>query len=118
MEVRLSGKQNIFEEIASEYERYIRLGALREGEKLPSVRTLAMQLGVNPNTVERAYALLEQKGLVFTLSKKGVFVCAQKTEPPLYDEARRHVAALRSAGGQREEQISGVTGIYGTRGKR
>ena len=113
MEVRLSGKQNIFEEIASEYERYIRLGALREGEKLPSVRTLAMQLGVNPNTVERAYALLEQKGLVFTHKKKGVFVCAQMTEPPLYDEARRHVAALKNAGLKREELIAVIDEIYG-----
>ena len=96
MEVRLSGKQSIFEEIAAEYERYIRLGALREGEKLPSVRTLAMQLGVNPNTVERAYAELERRGFVRTFPKKGAFVCA----PPDADavqEARVRIRALRAA---------------------
>ena len=116
MEVRLSGKQNIFEEIAAEYERYIRLGALREGEKLPSVRTLAMQLGINPNTVERAYALLEQRGLVYTLPKKGAFVRGQTREPPVAEEARRHIAALKEAGLSKEELLAVAQEVYGGEG--
>ena len=44
MEIRLTGKKSIYEEITEAYERYIRLGALREGERLPSVRALAMRL--------------------------------------------------------------------------
>ena len=39
--------------------------------------------------------------------------CAQKTEPPLYDEARRHVAALKNAGLKREELIAVIDEIYG-----
>ena len=61
MEIRLTGKKSIYEEITEAYERYIRLGALREGERLPSVRALAMRLGVNPNTVDRAYGELEAR---------------------------------------------------------
>ena len=112
MEVRLSGKQSIFEEIAAEYERYIRLGALREGEKLPSVRTLAMQLGVNPNTVERAYAELERRGFVRTFPKKGAFVCA----PPDADavqEARVRIRALRAAGLKKEDALAVIEEVYG-----
>lgn len=82
MEVYLSGKRNIYEEIVETYSKYIRTGALRAGEKLPSCRGLAMQLGINPNTVERAYSELEKRGLIRTLPKKGAFVRAEAEEKP------------------------------------
>lgn len=82
MEVYLSGKRNIYEEIVETYAKYIRTGALRAGEKLPSCRGLAMQLGINPNTVERAYSELEKRGLICTLPKKGAFVRAEAKEQP------------------------------------
>lgn len=70
MLIRLKGKKNIYEEIVDDYTRYILSGALAEGEKLPSCRALAAQLGINPNTVERAYAELERQGLIRTLPKR------------------------------------------------
>lgn len=82
MEVYLSGKRNIYEEIVETYAKYIRTGALRAGEKLPSCRGLAMQLGINPNTVERAYSELEKRGLIRTLPKKGAFVREEAEEQP------------------------------------
>lgn len=82
MEVYLSGKRNIYEEIVETYAKYIRTGALRTGEKLPSCRGLAMQLGINPNTVERAYSELEKRGLIRTLPKKGAFVRGEAAEKP------------------------------------
>ena len=82
MEVYLSGKRNIYEEIVETYAKYIRTGALRAGEKLPSCRGLAMQLGINPNTVERAYSELEKRGLIRTLPKKGAFVREEAEEKP------------------------------------
>ena len=97
MQIWLSGKKNISEEIADEYEKYIRYGALREGEKLPSCRALAAQLGINPNTVERAFSMLEQRGLVRTLPKKGVFVCAPEAGRA-EAEALQHLKAMRAAG--------------------
>ena len=112
MEVRLRGRKNVFEEIASEYERLIRLGALGEGEKLPSVRALAMQLGVNPNTVERAYMLLERRGLITMLPKKGAFVRGGRGSA-LEEEARSHVAALKEAGVTRDQLLAVVQEIYG-----
>lgn len=87
MEVYLSGKRNIYEEIVETYAKYIRTGALRAGEKLPSCRGLAMQLGINPNTVERAYSELEKRGLIRTLPKKGAFVRGEAAEKPPDAEA-------------------------------
>lgn len=69
-----SGKRDVYIEVAERYEKYIRIGVLRDGDKLPSVRVAANELGVNPNTVQRAYALLEEKGLIRPLPKKGAFV--------------------------------------------
>ena len=113
MKIELIGKLNtIYEEIAAEYERYIRIGALKEGDKLPSVRELAMQVGVNPNTVERAYMLLERRGLITMLPKKGAFVRGGRGSA-LEEEARSHVAALKEAGVTRDQLLAVVQEIYG-----
>ena len=69
-----SGKSDVYIEVAERYERFIKLGVLANGDKLPSTRAAAGELGVNPNTVQKAYTLLEQKGLIRALPKKGAFV--------------------------------------------
>lgn len=76
MQWSLSGKQDVYLEIADKFEQYIRVGVYRNGEKLPSVRVAAKDFGVNPNTVARAYATLEERGVIRSLPKKGVFVTA------------------------------------------
>lgn len=75
-----SGKNDVYIEVAKRYEKFIRVGVLKDGDRLPSVRTAAGELNVNPNTVQRAYAYLEEIGLVTTLPKKGVFVCYTSNE--------------------------------------
>ena len=49
-------------------------GVLAPGEKLPSVRSLAMDLAINPNTIQRAYAQLEMEGYVYSVAGRGTFV--------------------------------------------
>ncbi len=56
--------------------RLILSGVLREGERLPSVRELAGQLAINPNTIQRAYRELEQEGFICSMTGKGSFVSA------------------------------------------
>ena len=58
-------------------ERLIVSGGLETDEKMPSVRSLAMDLSVNPNTVQRAYAQLEQEGYLYTVSGRGSFVAPE-----------------------------------------
>ena len=55
----------------------IAAGILRQGDKLPSVRELAAELTINPNTIQRAYRELEGMGLIATVPGKGCFVCGQ-----------------------------------------
>lgn len=54
--------------------RLILTGAMETGERLPSVRELAAQLAINPNTIQRAYRELEHEGFVYSMTGKGSFV--------------------------------------------
>jgi len=56
--------------------RLICSGALATGERLPSVRELAGQLAINPNTIQRAYRELEQEGFIYSMTGKGSFVAS------------------------------------------
>lgn len=53
-------------------------GALEQGDQLPSVRNLASDLAINPNTIARAYDLMEKDGLIYTVQGKGTFVAPLK----------------------------------------
>ena len=64
----------IYEQIVLEIERYVALGILKTEDQLPSIRELATELGINPNTVKKAYGLLEAKGVIVTLSTKGTYI--------------------------------------------
>ena len=63
----------IYEQLEEKLRRLILSGAIREGEKLPSVRELAGQLAINPNTIQRAYRELEQAGFLYSIPGKGSF---------------------------------------------
>lgn len=64
----------IYEQIKEGLRKLVVSGALSAGEKLPSVRELASQLAINPNTIQRAYRELENEGYIYTLVGKGTFV--------------------------------------------
>ena len=64
----------IYEQIRDGLRKLIVTGALSADEKLPSVRALAAQLAINPNTIQRAYAELEQRGYIYSVKGKGSFV--------------------------------------------
>lgn len=72
--MNFSNNNPIYIEIYNQYKKYIELGVYKSNEKLPSVRMLASDLKINPNTVQRAYNLLEEQGFIETLPKKGVYV--------------------------------------------
>lgn len=58
-------------------------GVLQHGEKLPSVREMATQLMINPNTIQRAYRQLEMEGWIATVPGKGCFVCGTPVSDPM-----------------------------------
>ena len=64
----------IWEQIRDQLKKQILMGVWSPGEQLPSVRSLASELGINPNTIQRSYTELEREGLTYTVSGKGCFV--------------------------------------------
>lgn len=64
----------IYDQLISGIVRLKMLGALKGGDPLPSVRAMAQKLGINPNTVQRAYAVLEEKGIIYSVAGKGSFL--------------------------------------------
>ena len=65
----------IYEQVRDGLRSLMVTGVLAAGEKLPSVRSLATELAINPNTIQRAYSQLETEGYVYTVSGRGTFVC-------------------------------------------
>ena len=67
----------IYEQIKEGLRRLVITGAIATDEKLPSVRELASELAINPNTIQRAYRELETEGYIYTVSGKGSFAAEQ-----------------------------------------
>lgn len=68
----------IYEQVVAKYKNLIVRGALAPNEKMPSVRSLAMELSINPNTIQKAYAELERQGFIYTVKGRGNFVADNK----------------------------------------
>ena len=98
----------IYTQIVENIQSQITAGILQAGDKLPSVRELAAQLSINPNTIQRAYRELEQLGVVQTLPGKGCFVCGAAA--PDWQKLDSAVAALLSQGVTREEILKRIGG--------
>ncbi|MBO4845056.1 MAG: GntR family transcriptional regulator [Lachnospiraceae bacterium] len=64
----------IYEQVVDKFRLLILNGVLGANDKMPSVRTLAMELSINPNTIQRAYAELERQGYIYTVKGRGNFV--------------------------------------------
>jgi len=64
----------VYQQIIGQIKRDIALGRLIKDEKLPTVRQLARQLAINPNTIAKAYRQLEQEGIIVTKPGAGAFV--------------------------------------------
>ena len=67
----------IYEQVKDELRKLVISGAIAPDEKLPSVRTRASSLAINPNTIQRAYEALEREGYVYTVTGRGTFAAPQ-----------------------------------------
>jgi len=84
-------KIDVFMRIKNHFKSLIEKGAYLEGEPLPSVRNAALDLGVNPNTVQKAYQALENDGLIEILPKKGSYVKKYETSDQHLIDALKHI---------------------------
>ena len=107
----------IYEQIKDGLRRMIVTGAMAQDEKLPSVRALATQLSINPNTIQRAYNELETEGYISSVAGKGSFVSgtadadAARREH-LKEDLRKLAGELRYLGMTHEEAMKLIKEVY------
>lgn len=102
----------IYEQIVKEIERYVALGILKEKEQIMSIRELASTLGINPNTVKKAYTILENKNVIVSISTKGTFIkenanlIKQETINNYLKDIEKTIEKLEKLGLTKEEIIN------------
>ena len=111
-------KRPLYEQMAEKLEQLIVSGGLEPLTRMPSVRSLAMELSVNPNTVQRAYAQLEQDGYLYTVSGRGSFVTAQEEwqenrQRRIWQEWQAVTGQAKEAGIPKERLAERIGRIYG-----
>lgn len=92
-----SSMQPIYEQISGQLKDKIMHGDMKEGEILPSVRTLAKELRVSALTVKKSYDALEQEGFITTVHGKGSFVSSANQEQMLEEKKREVEADMEKA---------------------
>ena len=103
----------IYSQIIDSFREQIITGVLRQGDKMPSVRELAAELTINPNTIQRAYRELEMQGWIASVPGKGSFVCGIPSGPgpealALLENFDKITAALLNLGTTQQELIERI----------
>lgn len=105
----------IYEQVVERFKMLILHGVLTSDEKIPSVRNLAVELSINPNTIQRAYAELERQGYIYTVKGKGNFVSDSgqlllKYKEEVFAEILKICKAAFEIGITEEELIEAIRG--------
>lgn len=100
-------RRPIYEQVVERFQSLVLCGVLEKNAPLPSVRSLAMELSLNPNTIQRAYTELERRGVIYAVKGKGNFVAdmqalLQLREKEVKEDAYHLVHKAKEAGMTRE----------------
>lgn len=109
---------SICDQIVNGFIRLIAIGVLKTDDSLPSVRQLALKLSVNPNTIQKAYTLLEERGVIYSVKGKGSFVAnGDDTKSAIFnneqEKLKQILSSAKSVGYPREKIIDLINEIYG-----
>lgn len=80
MQIDYKSRKPIYEQIMQNVKNMILAGVWKADDQLPSVRQLAQELGINPNTIQKAYNELEWQGVIYSLRGRGSFVSSNQSE--------------------------------------
>lgn len=110
-------KRPLYEQVVEKMQQLIVKGVLSEDEKLPSVRSLAIELSINPNTIQRAYAGLESSGFIYTVKGRGNFVSgkdkwADDERASIMEELERSLKKAFTLDVKKEDIIKNLDKIY------
>ena len=104
----------VYEQIIKQVEEQVLTGILKEGDKLPSVRSLSVKLSINPNTIQKAYTELDRRQLIITVPGKGSFISEKAIEVvgansrEKMTELNKIIRELALAGVTKEEIINNI----------
>ena len=114
--VNIKDDTPVYVQLQNQVLDYIALGILQKDDQLPSVRSLSKELGINPNTVAKAYANLEMQGHVYTIAGKGVFVKDEDVSDLVFDkkldEFHQKVNDCKNVGISKEKLFEMIENIY------
>ena len=110
-------RRPLYDQVTEKFRTLIYQGVLPADSRIPSVRQLAMELSINPNTIQRAYMTLEQEGLIYPVKGKGNFVAdTQKIQEKSKENFRQEFLELvrkgNHTGFEEEELIALVQRVY------
>lgn len=111
-------KQPLYEQLVEQLRRQIVLGGMTAGTAMPSVRQLATELGINPNTIQKAYRRMEDEGMIHSIPGKGSFVSDDlaemlaKQREDQRSKARQMLQSCRETGIAKEEILQMIEAIY------
>ncbi|MBE6894482.1 MAG: GntR family transcriptional regulator [Ruminococcaceae bacterium] len=112
----LKSRVPIYEQLKARTLELIMAGVLQQDSQLPSVRSLARDLGVNPNTIQKAYQDMEKEGIIYSVAGKGSFVndirsVKEKEKEAAIDNLRQVCAQLKRCGADNTQILATVTEI-------
>lgn len=107
----------IYEQIVEKFQMLIIKGVLPPGSRMPSVRSLAVELSINPNTIQKAFAVLEQEGYIFPVKGRGNFVSEsaslfQKKKEACLEELRKQFSHAAELGIPKSDCELVLTQVY------
>lgn len=108
----------VYEQIIKQVEEQVLTGILKEGDKLPSVRSLSVKLSINPNTIQKAYTELDRRQLIITVPGKGSFISEKAIEVvgansrEKVTELNKIIRELALAGVTKEEIINNIEEVF------
>lgn len=111
--IDLKDSRPIYEQVVERFKLLILKGVIEQDEKLPSVRNLAVELALNPNTIQRAYGELERQGYIYTVKGKGNFatdsnILMDRYKEEILDQLKALCKTAISIGMTEEELISSI----------
>ncbi len=113
----LQSRVPIYQQLKNRITELVLLGVIEAGDPLPSVRNMARELGVNPNTVSKAYQDLEREGVIYSIGGKGSFISGtdefgKQAREAALGKLREVAAEVKLSGAPLEDALQTVREIY------
>ena len=110
-------RRPIYEQIVEWFAELMVTGVMPQDSQMPSVRSMAVELSINPNTIQRAYAELERQGYIYSVKGKGSFVAdnrqiMERRGEELLAEFRQLVERAGSLGLEKEQLLGVIRAVY------